>query len=216
MWHLYLDESGDLGFDFVSKKPSNYFTVTILAVGERSRNRAIIKAAKKTLRRKLNKGLFKRRVVQELKATATTLEVKKYMYDQLKDIKFGLYCLTLNKRRVYKELAEKKSHTYNFVARLVLDQIPFEIAPERVNLVIDKSKSKPEIQEFNRYIVEQLKGKLDPKTPLDINHISSQESFGLQLADMFCWGVFRKYEREDLDWYDIFEDKVLYDRLYLP
>jgi len=34
MWYLYLDESGDLGFDFVHKKPLNFFTVTIPAVKE--------------------------------------------------------------------------------------------------------------------------------------------------------------------------------------
>ncbi len=55
MWFLYLDESGDLGFDFVNKKPSRFFTVTILAVSEASRNRAIINAVKKTLKRKLKK-----------------------------------------------------------------------------------------------------------------------------------------------------------------
>jgi len=55
MWFLYLDESGDLGFDFVNKGPSNYFTITILAVSGMSRNRAIIKATTKTLKRKLNR-----------------------------------------------------------------------------------------------------------------------------------------------------------------
>ncbi len=32
MWYLYLDESGDLGFDFVNKKPSKFFTITILVI----------------------------------------------------------------------------------------------------------------------------------------------------------------------------------------
>jgi hypothetical protein len=31
MIFLYLDESGDLGFDFVNKRPSKYFVVTVLA-----------------------------------------------------------------------------------------------------------------------------------------------------------------------------------------
>ncbi|MBU4312324.1 MAG: DUF3800 domain-containing protein [Candidatus Omnitrophica bacterium] len=216
MWFLYLDESGDLGFDFVSKKPSNYFTITILAISDYARNRAIIKAAAKTLKRKLNRKLFKRRVVHELKASETTLDIKKYLYKQMKDVKFGIYSITLNKRRVYKELAEKKSHVYNYISRLVLDKIPFEEAPERVYLTIDKSKSKLEIQEFNKYIITQLKGRLDPKIPLDIYHFDSIENKGLQVADMFCWGIFRKYERKDLDWYDVFNDKVIFDDLYLP
>ena len=77
MWYLYLDESGDLGFDFVNKKPSKFFTVTILALSCRDANRQLIKAAKITLRRKLNKAKHQKRIVYELKGTGTTIEVKK-------------------------------------------------------------------------------------------------------------------------------------------
>ncbi|MEK6700308.1 MAG: hypothetical protein AABZ10_14850 [Nitrospirota bacterium] len=38
MLYLYLDESGDLGFDFFAKKPSKYFTVTVLAVSGKAEN----------------------------------------------------------------------------------------------------------------------------------------------------------------------------------
>jgi hypothetical protein len=68
----------------------------------------------------------------------------------------------------------------------LLDQIPFEKAVSRVYLLIDKSKSKPEIEEFNSYIIRQLQGRLDPKVPLDISHPSSNENKALQAVDMFC------------------------------
>ncbi len=32
MLYLYLDESGDLGFDFINKKPSSFFTICVLAI----------------------------------------------------------------------------------------------------------------------------------------------------------------------------------------
>lgn len=48
MLYLYLDESGDLGFDFVNKKPSKFFTVTILAIRGPENNRLLIKAVKKS------------------------------------------------------------------------------------------------------------------------------------------------------------------------
>lgn len=216
MWFLYLDESGDLGFDFVNKRPSNYFTITILAVSGLSRNRAIIKAATKTLKRKLNHRRSRKRIVQELKATRTTLDIKKYLYKQLENVNFGIYSVTLNKRRVYQTLAEKKSHVYNYISRLVLDEIPFKSASGRVYLIIDKSKSLSEVKEFNKYIIKQLEGKLDPSVPLDINHFQSRENKGIQVADMFCWGFFRKYERRDLSWYNVFKDKIIYETLYLP
>ena len=42
------------------------------------------------------------------------------------------------------------------------------------------------------------------------------ESGDLQAADMFAWGIFRKYEAGDLEWYDVFKEKVSYEKLYLP
>ena len=32
MFYIYLDESGDLGFDFEAKKPSKFFTITLLLI----------------------------------------------------------------------------------------------------------------------------------------------------------------------------------------
>ena len=217
MWYLYLDESGDLGFDFVNKKPSKFFTVTILALSTHDANRKLIKSVKKTLARKLNPKGKRKRIVGELKGTGTTLEIKKYLHEQSKDIKFGIYSITLNKRRVYEQLTKSKERVYNFIARKVLDRIPFKKADHiRIELILDKCKGKPEIEEFNKYIKSQLGARIEPNTPLDIYHRRSHDDYGLQACDMFCWGIFQKYERKNLKWYGIFEKKVLFDNLYLP
>lgn len=211
MWHLYLDESGDLGFDFVNRKPSKFFTIAILAISEVDKNRALINAVKKTLKRKLHS----RASSQELKGSKTSIAVKKYFYKNVEGLKFGIYALTLNKKKLYERLTQEKERVYNYVARLVLDQIPFEKAVTRVQLVVDKSKAKPEIEEFNSYVISQLTGRLDPKVPLNIDHHSSHESLGLQAADLFSWGIFRKYERKDTEWFSLFKDKVKYDGVFL-
>ncbi|MEW6618278.1 MAG: DUF3800 domain-containing protein [bacterium] len=52
MLYLYLDESGDLGFDFVNKRPSKYFTIAILVVKGYEENRLLLKVVKKTLSRR--------------------------------------------------------------------------------------------------------------------------------------------------------------------
>lgn len=214
MWFLYLDESGDLGFDFVNKKPSKFFTITILAISEVNKNRALINCVKHTIKRKLHK---KKIAASELKGSKTSLEVKQYFYRQCKSIKFGIYALTLNKKRLYEKLTRDKERVYNYIARLVMDKIPFEKAVMRVELIVDKSKARPEIEEFNSYIIRALKGRLDPKVPLDIYHYLSHESMGLQASDLFCWGIFRKYEKKDLEWFSVFEkDKIRSEDLYLP
>ncbi len=216
MLYLHLGESGGLSFDFVNKKPSKFFTVGILALDSIESNRQLIKAVKVMLRRNLNPKKHRRRIAQELKGRNTTLEFKRYFYKQAKDVRFGVYAMTLNKKRLYERLTKEKARVYNFIARQVIDRIPFEKNKiDRVELVIDKSKSKPEIEEFNSYIHSQIQGRLDPKTVLDIYHWNSQENAGLQAAGMFCWGIFQKYERRDTKWFDIFKGKVYFEDQYL-
>lgn len=214
MWYLYLDESGDLGFDYVNKRPSKFFTILILAI-KREYNRQLINSVKHTLKRKLNRKRNKKRTIQELKATSTTLGIKKYFFKQVERLPFALFCLTLNKRKVYERLTREKERVYNYVARLVLDQIRFENADQQVELIVDRSKSQKQIREFNEYIINQLKARINPKVPLNINHENSIVYKGLQAADLFSWGVFRKYEKQKCDWFDVFKGKVKLDEQFL-
>src|SRR3990167_10827466 len=208
MLYLYLDESGDLGFDFVNKKPSGFFTICILVVKGMESRKRIVKMIERTLRRKLNPRNKRKRFVQELKASSTTLSIKEYFYRNIIDVDFSVYSITLNKKRVYPRLIEDKARVYNWVVRLLLDQIDFSTADTQISLVIDKSKSKPEIAEFDRYVLSNLQGKIDPKIPLIISHRDSQEDLCLNAVDLFSWGVFRKYEKKDMDWYEVFKGKI--------
>ena len=171
----------------------------------------VVKAVKRTLQHKLSR--YKN---VELKGSKDSFEVKKYFYKYIEPVSFELYALTLNKKRVYTHLTAKKDRVYNFIAKKVLDVIPFEKASVRVALVIDRSKSKKEIRNFNKYITTQLSGKIDPKIPLDIDHHLSHEDLSLQAVDLFAWGIFRKYEENDKKWFNVFRSKIKYDDIYLP
>jgi hypothetical protein len=215
LWFLYADESGDLGFDFKNKHPSNYFTITVLALRTHANHRSMINAVKKTIDRKLTPRRKRKRTPKELKGSGTTLDVKKYFFRQVSGIRFAIYSMTLNKRRLYPDLQARKEITYNFLARLVLEEIPFEQAGIRVSLTFDRRKSAKEVKKFNRYLEMQLRDRLSPIVPLDIHHESSQEALGLQAVDMFSYGIFRKYEMGDSAWYDVFRGKVIKDDIYL-
>jgi hypothetical protein len=215
MLFLYLDESGDLGFDFVNKKPSRYFVVTVLAVHGPDDNRRLIKGVQKAIRRKLNPRGHRSRIVEELKGTGTDIEVKRYFYGQVRDIDFELYAIILNKRKAFSQLMENKARVYNYIARILLENIPLDRAAVKVDLVIDRSKSKPEIREFNAYIRSQLEARLHPTVPLHIEHHDSKEHGGLQAVDMFSYGIFQAYERKWMEWLNIFEDKITLRVVYL-
>ena len=216
MLYLYLDESGDLGFDFVNKRPSKYFTICILLISGAEDRKRVVKMIERTLRRKLNPKNKRRRYIQELKGSQTTLEIKKYFYRNLRKVPFEIYSITLNKKRVYSHLIEDKSRVYNWVARILLDKLDLSKADNQITLTLDKSKSRTEIAEFNKYILWQLEGKIDPKVPLNICHLDSCVDKGLNAVDLFAWGIFRKYERKDEDWYSVYQDKIRFDTLYLP
>jgi hypothetical protein len=66
---------------------------------------------------------------------------------------------------------------------------------------------------FDNFILLQLKGKIDPSVPLGISHLDSCANYCLQAVDLFCWGIFRKYETNDTVWYDAFKDKIKYENL---
>ena len=82
-----------------------------------------------------------------------------------------------------------KQKLYNFLARFILEKVHFPEDASRVGLVVDRSKNREEIRDFNQYVANQLQALLPLNTRLDIDHLGSHESSGLQAVDMFCWGV---------------------------
>jgi len=214
MLYLYLDESGDLGFDFVNKKPSAFFTICVLAIKGQENDRALSSAVHAVIRRKLYPKYKKGAL--ELKGTLVPLETKKYFFQQVSQIDFSLHSVTLNKKKAYADLSIDKDRMYNYLARLALERVNFRDAAVRVIMTVDKRGPRSGLVEFNSYILNQIKAFIDPLVPLNIFHTPSQESPGLQAADMFAWGFFRKYERNDLEWHDVFKSKIRSERLYRP
>ena len=83
-------------------------------------------------------------------------------------------------------------------------------------MVVDRCKNKEEIRDFNQYLINQLEALLPLNTDLNILHLTSQESAGLQAVDLFSWGIFRKYECNDCGWYTIYRHKIRFETEYLP
>lgn len=163
----------------------------------------------------MNKGGKSKHRREELKGTETTLETKKHFFLQIKDLKFGIFALTLNKKQVFQRLTQEKERVYNYIARLVMDKIPFENAKSRVQLYVDRSKPREGIRDFNNYIVRHLQARLNPNVMLNIDHITSHAEPAMQAVDLFAWGILRKYERQETSWYDCFSEKVRFDDLFL-
>ena len=79
---IFLDESGDLGFN-PNKNNSQHFTITLLVCEDKQVQDQIKKAVRRTLKNKINHKAKKKRIVEELKGTGTSIDVKKYFYERM-------------------------------------------------------------------------------------------------------------------------------------
>jgi len=213
---IFLDESGDLGFDLSKSGASRKFVITLLVCESESTARAIQIAVKRTLKKKLNHKRANRRFVHELKGTGSIIDVKKYFYRQLPDSGWKLYTVALNKARVKTHLTGKagKKKLYNFLARFILEHIPLS-QTHGVRLVVDKSKNSADMKDFNGYLKSQLEAMMPLESRLYISHERSQENTGLQAVDLFCWGIYRKHEHGDKEWYQVYEKNISFETEYL-
>jgi len=97
-----------------------------------------------------------------------------------------------------------------------LEEIELDHVKDRIAFTLDKSKGLRGIREFNFYIQKHLESETNPRVPINIYHKDSKEIKCLQATDLFAWGIRRKYENRDIEWYDVFKDKIKYDEIYVP
>lgn len=182
--YVFLDESGDLGFNFTKRGTTNYFVLTILVVLDSANMRLLEKAVEKTRKNKILRNKKREdKLGYELKGSNTDINVKSYFLSNADEAVFDIYAVALNKRRVYEELRENRDKLYNYISKLAIEKITFGRSTGSIILTIDKSKNKVEILDFNRYIERELHFIKPYYTPLIIYHTPSHENKGIQAGE---------------------------------
>lgn len=203
---IYLDESGDLGCDFENKQPSRFFVIVVLVCKDAAMDKQLQKAVSRTIKNKL--GIK----TNELKGAKTELKIKTYFLAQLHKLAardLEIYAVIVDKRKLLKTDTQNKSNLYNQITSMLLQQIAIQDVCA-VTLIVDKSKNKHGMKVFDDY----LKRQLNLEISFFIHHYSSSASRGLQAVDLFCWGIYRKYEHQDTEWYQAFESVISYEKEY--
>lgn len=214
--HIYLDESGDLGFCINQKRALNYFVIALLVCDDLDAISAITNAISRTQKNKLHTKR-KRKSEKEIKGWQVPLEVKAYFYkNAIRSTAWKIYSIILDKNSTFKKLKHPidKHRTYNVVANYLLKQVNFSSA-KNVNLFVDQSKNREGIIEFNDMLRVALETTLPLNIPLHITHIESHKNYGIQAVDLFCWGIFRKYAYADEEWYEFFKSKIVFEQYFL-
>ena len=208
--YIFLDESGDLGFNFKLPGTSRFFVMTMVCCYDRQTLFALRHTVKKTLKRKLNHRAKRKK--NELKGSESTYEIKHYFYHQLPALaNFSLYSVVLDKKKLaHKNLQPNAHRVYVRLSYELLRELDISRDLSFVQLIADRCKRGEQANEFATTLQNHLVGLLPFAAKVNIEQKSSTEDFdfGLQAVDLFAHGIYRKYEFEDLKWYQQFSERI--------
>ena len=211
MAYIFLDESGDLGFDFGKQRTSKYFLVTVLFTDQKRPIEKLI--------RKIHSGLRKK-----FKMRTSTLHAAKEEPANIIRVCRGLseknckiMTIYLDKSRVYTDLRDEKHILYNYIVNILLDRIMNRrliSKKDGITLVASKRETNKFLnQNFHDYLCRQLKNNHDADLKVEVKTPAEEKC--LQAADIASWSIFRKYEYADDSYYQllkpiIVEENTLY------
>lgn len=207
--YLFLDESGDLGFN---KNSSKWFLFTLVIVDDPRKLERVIKKARKTLNKKHKKKFT------ELHAYHCDSITRTRVLKSLARENISVITTVLNKQKVYVDLRNQKNYLYNFTANIILDRLintRLIDGEKHLSLVVDRKDTKKHLRDnFISYITEAMKQRRAGSFEMSL--AASHDEKGLQAVDFISWAIFRKYERGDFEFYEIVKNNIVDERLLFP
>jgi len=210
MGFIFLDESGDMGFDFTKSKTSQFFIITCLFVANK-------RPAEKIIRRIVKHLPLKDRIRHSgvLHAHKETVRNRKKLLTELarQGENVGVIAIYLNKKKVYTHLRDQKHVLYNFVANILLDRIYSRhlLPGECVEVIASRRETHTVLnQGFTSYLESQIVNNHHVQVKVRIETPSREKC--LQLADFASWAIFRDREHKDDTYRNIITDIIIEDR----
>lgn len=211
MAYIFLDESGDLGFDFKKKRTSKFFVITILFVEQKRSVEKLIRKVHAGLRKKYKIRTSALHAAKEEPVNITRI------CRGLVDKNCKLMTIYLDKTKVYTRLRDEKHILYNYIVNILLDRIMNRrliSKQDGVTLVASRRETNKFLNEnFRDYLSRQVKSNHNTEFRVEIKTPAEEKC--LQAADIASWSIFRKYEYGDDSYYQtlksiIIEENALY------
>ncbi len=213
MAYIFLDESGDLGFDFDKKGTSQSFVVALMFTDNR---RSIEKVVKKVFVGLPSK--VKKKHTGCLHAVKEKPKTRIKLLGLLNQQDISIITIILNKNKVYTRLQDEKHVLYNYVTNILLDRI-FTKKLIPLNSPIQLIASQRETNKFlninfTQYLEKQIQ--TNHKIKLSIEIKPSHADKCLQAVDFICWAAYRKIESNDDSYVNIIRSKIVEESPLFP
>ena len=201
--HVYLDESGDLGFE---QRSTRYFTIAFVIVEDPIPFRRCVKAVK--IKHHIPRGV-------ELKGSTAKQVIKEDLLNKFLKLDIEVHAITVKKKNVEPKLRKDTNILYNYMVGLSLvERILQEPAGATVVINVDRRitaiTSGFKFNEYLKYKIWYEKERRD--IDLEIRHLDSHETYALQGIDVICNSIFRKYNSNNYALFNIIHDKVKGDK----
>ena len=209
MVKIFLDESGDLGFNEGSSK---WLILIILLTENHRRIEKEVKKVHKGLRRKYKN-------IRELHAYNSNSITKRRLLKNLAEQNdCQVLCIVLNKERVYIYLQNQKNYLYNWTTNILLDRLYTKNIiqiKEDIEIYIDQKETNKFLRDnFEKYLRENLLKWKNDRINIQIKPSHTEKC--LQAVDFISWAIFRKYEMGDYSYYEIIKEKIIEENLLFP
>ena len=209
MTYIFMDESGDVGFN---KKSSKWFLFTLAIIDDKKALERVVKKVWKSIRKK-------HKHVGELHASHEKDETRVKMIRMISEVdSLKIMTIILNKKKVHIDLQNQKNYLYNYTANIILDRLintKLIDKSQYIDLIVDRKDTKKNLKEnFISYITKAMH--LRHHKNFKMSLVASHEDKGLQAVDFISWAIFRKYEKGDFEFYEIIRDKIIDEKLLFP
>lgn len=213
MAYIFLDESGDLGFDFKKKKTSKYFIVTCLFTESKAPIEKIVKKTHSELKLKHKRRFGVLHAVKEKPIT------RQRLLKRLSEKDCFIMTIYLNKSKVYTRLQDEKQVLYNYVTNILLDRVYTKriipIRMKNIELIASRRETNKFLNEnFKSYLNNQAKNRHSVDIKVQIKTPSEEKT--LQAVDFVSWAIFRKYEYADDTFYNIIKNRMVEENPLFP
>ncbi|OGZ63827.1 MAG: hypothetical protein A3A98_00885 [Candidatus Staskawiczbacteria bacterium RIFCSPLOWO2_01_FULL_40_39] len=213
MAYIFLDESGDLGFNFDKKGTSKFFIVTFLFIsGSKKPFEKIIKKTHSELKKKIKKRIGILHAVNEKPTT------RQRLLKRLSEKDCTIMTIYLNKSKVFTKLQDEKQVLYNYVTNILLDRIYTKRAvsnDKEIELIASRHETNKFLNEnFKDYLHRKVRD--NHKGIMMISIRTPAEEKVLQAVDFISWAIFRKHEKHDDRYYNIIKNKIVEENPLYP
>lgn len=209
MSYIFMDESGDLGFNDNKEKTSKHFVIAFLF----SENKNILdKIVKKTFNSLPDKIIKKHSGTFHCYKEQPKVRFK--LLNLLKEKKdVSVMIIRLDKNKLWTDLKQEKNLLYNNVVNILLNRVfSKKLIPIKNGIVFVQSKretNKLLNENFKNYISQQIKKNHGIELTVEIKNPSEEKS--LQIVDFVSWSAFRKYEHNDDSYYNVIKNLIIED-----